>query len=384
MAFALRVVLESFFAAVFAGAVMMWFYNRYLSALRESLVKKAMALGTLPLAAAVGLGHGIALLLDWPHISALAWLGLPVTLLSCWNLSIERRNNRGARMVSESPKDELNYRRFSGPVAAGLRATRMLNDATRLQLVRHEFPVRGLHPSLHGYRILFLTDFHVHPTLTEAYFRKTVDVALARNPDVILLGGDFISKPPWRKSAQRLLARLQEHPRVIAVRGNHDFWTWPAFFSGMLREWNVELLSNDVTVLERDGGRIAVVGLEDPYVPLTPRREAELRQRLQELDEAHGPLPRIGLVHTPETYRAAERLDCVLSFAGHTHGGQIRLPLFGTTIAACGVRRQYAYGVGHMNGMTTLTSNGLGVFFPIRFLCPPQILEVELTNGRRG
>ena len=85
-----------------------------------------------------------------------------------------------------------------------------------------------------------------------------------------------------------------------------------------------------------------------------------------------------GLIHNPKVYREAEKIGCDFCLAGHTHGGQIRLPFFGTTIAACSMEEQYTHGRGRLGSMVTLTSNGIGGFWPFRIKCPPEILEITL------
>ena len=381
MNLALRAAIESVLAAILAGAVLVWIYNRYLATLRESYIKKTMSLAVLPLACFAGAAHGLAMLLGWPHVSAIAWLGIIPTALAVRGWLAERRLNgvlKRRRLPRRAPG--INYPYYATPVRAILRLLSPINGTADLEFVQHTVRIPGLHPDLEGYRILFLTDFHVHPTLAPDYFRESVTLGLARKPDVVIVGGDFVSRRKWRFLATEVLAPLATHPRVIAVRGNHDFWTAPSFFGRMLADWGVELLTNRVTLLQRGKGAVALVGLEHPYIPLTKRREKAVAAELAALDQTHGRLPRLGLVHTPEAYPQVERLGCRFALAGHSHGGQIRLPIFGTTIAACDAPRDRTYGRGFCGKMETFTSNGIGAFFPLRISCRPQVVEIVLAS----
>lgn len=374
----IRAIAEGLLCAIFAGGVFVWFYNRYLADLRESTVKKLAALATIPGAIAAGAGHAVAVGLDWPRSMIPVWLGLAFLGFRLRQVWIQQRENEGltARRVRLS-SDAMNWRRYSAPVRLALRLIQPINGAGDVRWARREVPVEGLHRDLDGLRIVFLTDFHVHPTLRMSYFREVVDAALDSRPDVLLIGGDFLSKDRWRRLPAEALARIAEHPNVYAVRGNHDFWTRPALFGELARRWGARLLSNEVGVIERGEGRVALLGLEHPYIPLTDRWAEELRAGL----DALGAVPRLGLVHTPQAFPEAAALGCTLCLAGHTHGGQIRLPLLGTTIAGCDIPYGHTSGCGRLGAMRTLVSNGIGAFFPLRFLCPPHIVEIVLRSG---
>ncbi|MCC5875289.1 MAG: metallophosphoesterase, partial [Candidatus Sumerlaeia bacterium] len=249
-----------------------------------------------------------------------------------------------------------------------------INQVDALEVATREVSIHGLHQDMDGFRILFLTDFHVHPTLSEEYFGKIVEESLSLRPDLLLVGGDFVSRRWHLPLACRLLRPLWLHSAVYYVRGNHDFWTRPSYMVRELQRHGAQLLSNDHTKITRGEGAFTLVGIEDPYIQLTPR---EKRRLLDSMPEA---LPRIGLVHTPEAYPFTRQLGCEFTLAGHTHGGQIRLPFFGTTVASVSQREEFLHGIGKMSEMTTWTSNGLGAFYPLRVNCPPQIVEVVLRS----
>lgn len=372
-------LLQGFFAGVFAGAVLVWFYNRYLFGLRESWIKKSLSLATLPVAILAGVGHAVAVWYDWPHLILPVIGGVVVVCLRWigWRRCI--RNNRGLERERIMERGSgLAFPWYSPPVRTTLRLLRPINDVDALEVVSRDIPMKGLHRDLDGYRVVFLTDFHIHPTLSEDYFRRIVEVALGRDADLMLIGGDFVSRRWHLPLAAKLLRPLWSHPNVYMVRGNHDFWTRPSFMAREVKRHDVWLLSNDFALQRRGEGAFALVGIEDPYIPLTGREEERLHGALP------GGIPRLGLVHTPESFPLAHRLGCQATLAGHTHGGQIRLPFFGTTVASVSAREELIFGIGNYDGMMTWTSNGLGAFYPVRFNCPPQMIEATLrvANGR--
>lgn len=370
----LHALAEGFLAGVFVGAVLVWFYNRWLAGLRESWIKKGLSLATLPLAALAGLGHALAVYTEVPTLLLPVVAGGVVLLFRAIGWGRSRRLNRATerRRLTERGHG-INWQYYSPPVRLALRCLKPVNQVDELELARREIPIRGLHPDMDGLRLLFLTDFHVHPTLAESWFRTINRHTLERRPDVILIGGDFVSRHWHLPLARRLLAPLWKHPNVYAVRGNHDFWTRPSYMARELTRRGATLLTNRHVIHAKGNGRVALVGLEAPYIPLTPRERRRLEAKLPDPS-----IPRIALVHTPEVYPVARRLGCQLALAGHTHGGQIRLPFFGTTVASVAMVEQHVHGVGKMGAMTTWTSNGLGAFYPLRVGCPPQLVEVIL------
>lgn len=375
LVYTMRLAVESFFAMVFAGAVLAWLYNRYLSELRESYLKKGMSLAVLPLAVLAGIGHGAAMARG---VAAPWWAVLPGVVffvVKCRSVMLRRRLNRVVRTRFLMKRGSgLNYRRFSPLIRFCLYMFKPFNDVDRLQLVEREVPIEGLHRDLEGLRLVFLTDFHVHPTLKMDFYQQVVEEALALEPDVVLVGGDFVSKGRWRRAPREALAGLARHRAVYTVRGNHDFWNWPSYFAAMVEDWGGQLISNDYVTITRGEGRLVLAGLEHPYIPLTPRAEERLRRSL-------GDDPRVALVHTPEAFAMARRLGCQFAVAGHTHGGQIRLPFFGTTVASATLPERLVWGAGELRGMPTQVSNGIGAFFPLRTNCPPQIILLELKSG---
>lgn len=367
-------LLCSFASAVAACGLFVWIYNRALSKMHETAIKKVIALAVLPLGCLIGVAAGawatwgragVPRAASGVLVLAGGLLVVRYALVS-WK---KRRLSRGSEFHPLGQLDAINWRYLAGPRAALLRLLRPINGVGNLRLHRRVVPVPGLPPEFAGYRIVHLTDLHLHPTLRARWYRRVVREAMRQGPDLLLFGGDFISRRRHLALVPRVLRRLSAPDGVWCVRGNHDFWKAPQATKRLARALGMGMLSNEGIVLRRGGAELALVGLEHPYLPISPRERAAL-ERL--------PHPRLALVHTPDAYRAAEELGCALALAGHTHGGQVRLPLFGTTVSATAAGPMLASGVGRLRAMKTITSNGQGAFFPLRVNCPPEIVVVDL------
>ncbi|MEQ8822000.1 MAG: metallophosphoesterase [Sumerlaeia bacterium] len=377
--------LNAFLASVALCGAFVWFYNRALCRMHESLIKKVMALVLLPGGCLLGLWVGWILTRDQATTAAdpcdCPWLGyLPtwgaficlaygITGFQKWRLA---RPSTLERLPPFEPG--INWAAMTGWRGVLLRILAPINGVTRLRIHRRELWIEDLPAAFDGYKIVHVTDFHIHKTLTFDWFDYVVDRANGEAPDLMLYGGDFISKPPHIPDIPRVMSRLSAPDGVWFVRGNHDFWRSPHRITRLARESGMRLLDNRAVTIARGAQAIALIGIEDPYVRLRPEDLRELSRGL--------PPVRIGMVHAPDAFVQAEALGCQVAIAGHTHGGQIRLPFFGTTISSTAAGSLVASGPGRVGDMLTITSNGAGAFMPLRVLCPPEMVVLTLRRGR--
>lgn len=208
------------------------------------------------------------------------------------------------------------------------------------------------------------------------YERKVLDRVAAERPDVILYVGDYIqvSDGPTRR---RLLGRLRDLLRETgldallgsyAVKGNIDHGDWPTAFEGLPVEVITGTRSFDVSEM-----RLTGLSVSDSYNTRLPVAAAD----------------RFHLVfgHYPNFARGNVEADLLI--AGHTHGGQVRLPLIGPLITLSRVPRSWAAGVTDLGGGRTLVvSRGIGMerrHAPrLRFLCRPEIVIIDLLPARHS
>jgi predicted MPP superfamily phosphohydrolase len=179
----------------------------------------------------------------------------------------------------------------------------------------HVVRIKGLDPRHEGVRIAQLSDIHVGNMTPASHVRAAVSVANAANPDLVMLTGDYVC---WRRHEAELagdqLGGLRAR-RVLAVLGNHDYFTWGAGVAGALRKNGYDVLKNQLTVMEINGAPIAIIGIDDPVT------------RHDDLDAAFSGVPdkltKLVLCHAPDRAPALAERGADLVLSGHTHGGQI-------------------------------------------------------------
>ncbi len=183
------------------------------------------------------------------------------------------------------------------------------------RVTEHEVRIKGLDPRHDGVRIAQLSDIHVGNMTPASHVRAAIAAANDANPELIMLTGDYVC---WRRHeaemASEQLAGLRAR-RVLAVLGNHDYFTWGAGVAGALRKNGYEVLKNQHTVMEINGAPLALVGIDDPVT------------RHDDLDAAfagtHDTMTKVVLCHAPDSAPGLAKHGADLVLSGHTHGGQL-------------------------------------------------------------
>jgi predicted MPP superfamily phosphohydrolase len=229
--------------------------------------------------------------------------------------------------------------------------------------------VSGLPAALEGLRIALLTDIH-HSLLVGADdVTKAVQLALAERPDLIVLGGDYVSFADrgFVGPVAELLAPLTAPHGVFAILGNHDDE----------KEMPAALARNGFTVLKDQRTRTMVHGeaLEIAGIRFWTRRPADIARVLR---NASGTV--LLLAHDPRRLTEASQLNVPAVLSGHTHGGQVVLPGLGAVAKA---RFPILEGTGRRENTAIFVSRGIGtVYVPVRFNCPPEVALVTLKRNR--
>ena len=238
-------------------------------------------------------------------------------------------------------------------------------------------------------RLAVIADIHAcDPWMPMSRVAEIVSVANDLKPDVTLLLGDYVAGlrrfrtsvvPPqeWGRALADLTAPLG----VYGVAGNHDWWHDIAGVRRAFADNHIPLMENDVVRLEpKDGPAVWLAGLGDQLAyPLGD-------SRFRGVDDLPGTLARIPedgapivlMAHEPDIFPdVPERVSLTLS--GHTHGGQVDLPLFGRLVVPSAYGQRFAYGHVVENDRHLIVSGGLGCsVLPVRFGVPPEILLIEL------
>jgi len=241
-----------------------------------------------------------------------------------------------------------------------------------LQVRRVTVPLSRLPPQWDGFTIAHLSDLHLGPTVDIVAIHRAVNATNALKPDLIALTGDFVyrSASHAEPCAQALTA-LQAPHGVVACLGNHDRWEDAVRVERALTEAGIRVLINAGFPLADHS--LWVAGLDDAWAG-TPDLEAAL---------AGAPLTAsvILLAHEPDyADTVVEHGGVHLQLSGHSHGGQVRLPLIGALVLPY-LGRRYPAGLYRLGELTLYTNRGIGTIYPpIRLNCRPEITLLTLST----
>jgi predicted MPP superfamily phosphohydrolase len=242
---------------------------------------------------------------------------------------------------------------------------------SHLTLSEAEIPIAGLPAPFDGLRVLFVSDLHAGPFVSPRALRETLLRLLAVEPDLVLLGGDLTTTRVEEITSHRGAFEALHAPLgVFAVLGNHDHYAGePAVLRHEVERTGIRVLHNRAVRLCRDGARLDLAGVDDLLLG-----EPDLGAALASADR-----PVILLSHNPDLFFAAARRGVSLTLAGHTHGGQVRLP--GLPVLVRQSRYRLDQGRFRVGGSELVVSRGLGaVGVPWRLGCPPEGMLLVLRR----
>ena len=254
-------------------------------------------------------------------------------------------------------------------------------EPSRLVLRHRTLTLPNWPAELSGMRVALISDIHAGaPFIKEAKLRRIVEETNAQNPDIVLLLGDYVTMAVLggRRMAPETLAPILGELRsplgTVAVLGNHDGWLGAPRVRDAFERAGIRVLRNEHAAVEWTGG-----------APLNIYGLADLRTDKPNVDRiAEIPSPVIVMTHSPDVFPAI-RIPVALTVAGHTHGGQVRLPLIGATIVPSVYGRRYAAGHTVERGQHLFVTTGIGTsLLPIRIGVPPEITILTLTSSRRA
>jgi uncharacterized protein len=249
-----------------------------------------------------------------------------------------------------------------------------MQAARPIAVVRHELNVpRAARPPL---RIAFASDFHAGATTDVRVLRAACGALADLAPDVLLLGGDFVSvRGNDIHALAPLLGSIRAPFGKFGVWGNHDLRANRPEIAAALRDAGVRLLDDETAALAPPHDDVTIVGLDDP---IRGDPDGSL------LDEVPG--VRILLMHAPDGILAAGTRHFDLALCGHTHGGQIVLPGGRIPYLPHGALSR-AYPVGQYalapdGSRTLIVTRGVGCStMPLRVGCPAEVHLITLPGG---
>lgn len=270
-----------------------------------------------------------------------------------------------ARGIVESTLDVLYARNWPG------RLWGLTHRSRHVRTVEVQIEARGMTPL----RIAFASDLHLGPTTSAYTLDRAFDLLSAAQPDVLLLGGDYVFLHATREKTRELRKRIAnvQATHKFAVLGNHDLWTTHRHIEEALTEAGAQILLNTSVRLPNPHGDVAIVGLDDPWMGKPDANHA--------FKDAHGAALVFVLCHAPEGLPLCAGRPFSLYFCGHTHGGHVSTPL-GPPIIPGRVGRTLVAGEHHTQWGRAIISRGVGgIEVPFRSWAPPDVVVVDVVES---
>lgn len=249
-----------------------------------------------------------------------------------------------------------------------------LAEANKLVVERRRIRLRNWPSGLNGYKIALLADFHLRDRYSLDLAKRAIEAALDEQPDFVVLAGDFVGY--WKLESVDLLGEALENlllmdGRVVAVPGNHDYWSGDAsLLEPILSQFNIRLLRNEVWKkgpVTWVGVDSANAGKSEPYAPLA------------EAIVTHADSPVVVVWHEPDLVDSLP-IGADLMLSGHSHGGQFTLP-WGWTPMHTKNGEKYVRGWFPDAPTPLYVTRGVGTTGPpSRLGCAPEVTILELYS----
>jgi uncharacterized protein len=244
-------------------------------------------------------------------------------------------------------------------------------DMGRIEINRYRVPA-GKDRIREKLIIAQISDLHVSPWQGPSIVRKVVKIVNKLNPDYVVITGDFITH--YRElipGCARALQDLKPKFLTLAVLGNHDYWTDPQYVAGTIEEAGIKMLAN-ANVSSCSGQPVTIVGVDDPFTG-----HDDLAAAIKGAPEQDY---KILLSHSPDIIKKAAIAGIDLMLSGHTHGGQVCLPIIGAIYVPSDFGVKYARGWFPEGKMRMYVNRGVGEIYPnVRFFCRREIAIFEIV-----
>jgi uncharacterized protein len=291
--------------------------------------------------------------------------------------------------ISEEPRHmpSISRRRFLkislfsvlGTAFAGVAGFGYARDIEpeRIEVVRLDLRLPRLSPSFDGYRLAQISDIHMGTGMTPERLARIVQMINEEQPDAVAITGDFVTRGDVTRLTPGLVKALRELKAkdvAVAVLGNHDHWTDASAIRRVITDSGLLDISNNVYTVQRGAESLHLAGVDDYW------------ERQDRLDDVLNLLPETGcavlLAHEPDyadISAASGRFD--LQISGHSHGGQMIIPILNRPLVVPPYSLKYPLGQYQVGTMIQYTNRGVGTINPaLRFNCRPEITVFTLRG----
>ncbi|MGN1401892.1 MAG: metallophosphoesterase [Bacillus sp. (in: firmicutes)] len=218
-------------------------------------------------------------------------------------------------------------------------------------------------------KLVQFSDTHLGYQFGLKQLRKTVSTINSLSPDIVIFSGDLFDNPSKATQVDEIvmeLIKIKAPLGKFSIYGNHDHGgNGSSLYANIMETSQFLLLRNNHVLVHKDGGTIAIAGVDDAMLG-----QPDIRTTLAHIKSGHYT---ILLSHAPDIADQLDPYNVHLQLSGHSHGGQVRLPFYGPLITPPFAK---TYTAGHYSLAThdLYVNRGLGTTrYPVRFLCRPEI-----------
>lgn len=237
-----------------------------------------------------------------------------------------------------------------------------------------EVKVKGLSPSLDGFKLVQLTDLHASRLLQGPWIQAIVDKTQALQPDLIAITGDLVDGTVTaRRDDVAPLQALSAPKGVWVIAGNHEYYTqyqpWIEHFNSL----GLRLLLNEHSIIEQGDAAFALAGITDKSAAVHGQPMPDVTAAVAGIPAG---MPIIMLAHRPDTAKDSAAAGAALQLSGHTHGGHI----VGMHKIVQMANDGYVGGLYQVGDMQLYVSYGAGLWagFPLRLGRASEITLITL------
>lgn len=253
----------------------------------------------------------------------------------------------------------------------------------RFVISRHSVRLKNWHSEHNGLKLAVISDIHLKKNAADVKRLKTIVQAInAEEPDLILLLGDFLGEADdWQMqnaSAEQIagiLKELKAEHGVFAVLGNHDWWLNGEGIRDALTAVGIQVLENELLTVLINQKPLNIIGLPD----------AGTRKNMVDFSKLPSTeIPAIVMAHDPDSFNdPALPYKHELTLCGHTHGGQVKLPLVGAVTAASDMLSPYTEGWYSQGTRKLFVTRGIGTsLVKIRYRCAPEVVILTVSKEK--
>ena len=263
---------------------------------------------------------------------------------------------------------------------------RILYDYNTIEVSNYNYTKKDLPKNLDGFKIVFISDMQVDRYTNENRVGKLISLVNKQDPELVLIGGDFItSTPEYINEAAAFAGQIKSKYGVYSCVGDHDNWAyrWDTKRSllevkAALKENNIKMIDNGSITLPVDSSSIRITFVTNTYVQ-------KISQGMLDsvVDKENRYDLNIFLTHQPRQFLIdkAKKFNYNLYLAGHTHGGQIMFLFQFKNLSPTMLETKYMRGVFHFGKLTAIVTRGLGMSIaPVRYNSTPEITVITLSK----